>query len=240
MRAALALCLIGLALAACGDDAGPPELVVFSRTTGYRHDAIPTAIATIRSIADQRGWVVLATEDPAALVAALPRARAVVFALTTGDVLDDAQQAAFEDFVRRGGGWAGLHSAADTEYDWTWYDGLLGTHFLSHPPGYYATIVSADPAWPPLAASIPDAGWPVTDELYNYRSDPRGAVTVLATIDESTYTGGTMGADHPIAWAHDYDGGRAWYLGLGHRPELYADPIFRALLGDGLAWVMGR
>jgi len=227
-------------LAGCGDDATRGGVLVFSRTTGYRHAAIPTAVATLEELGAARGFTVEATEDPAIFDDAdLARFRVVVFALTSGDVVDDAQQAALERFVARGGGWVGIHSAADTEYDWPWYDDLLGTHFLSHPPGAYSTVVSADPARPAPARAIPAGGWPVVDELYNFRDDPRAVVTVLATIDERTYDGGTMGADHPIAWCHEVGGGRAWYLGLGHRPELYADPVLRGLLGDGLDWAAG-
>ncbi|HTJ47298.1 MAG TPA: ThuA domain-containing protein [Kofleriaceae bacterium] len=225
-RFALAL----IACAACGRDASAPEVIVFTRTAGFRHDSIPTAIDTLNALGVERGFTTFVTEDPEALVDHLPRASALVFALTTGDVLDDAQQTSVEAWVRAGHGWVGIHSAADTEYDWSWYDGLVGTHFLSHPPGTYDTIVRG----PTIAGD-----WPVNDELYNFRANVREAADVLATIDESTYTGGTMGADHPIAWQHAWDGGRAWYIGLGHRAELYADPIFRGLLADGIDYAMG-
>ena len=109
----------------------------------------------------------------------LARYRAVVFASTTGDVLDEAQQTAMEGFVRQGGGFMGLHAAADTEYGWPWYGRLVGAYFRNHPPGLQSTHVQPERDGKPVGTR-----WPVTDELYNYRTHPRGQVRVIATVDE--------------------------------------------------------
>ena len=123
-----------------------------------------------------------------------------------------------------------MHAAADTEYDWSWYGGLVGAYFASHPPVQPATVRITDPDHPSMAG-LP-AAWTRTDEWYDFRTDPSPSVHVLATVDESTYQGGVMGGDHPIAWCHEYDGGRAWYTGLGHTVESYAEEEFlRHLLG---------
>src|SRR5690606_17586939 len=149
----------------------------------------------------------------------LARYRAVVFASTTGDVLDDAQQAAMQQYIRDGGGYMGVHAAADTEYDWPWYGQVVGACFHSHPEGLQSSRVQ------PEHQGVPSGpAWAVRDELYNYRDNPRPRVQVLATLDESRYRGGTMGDDHPISWCHAFDGGRSWYTGLGHDVALYADP----------------
>ncbi|MET0717843.1 MAG: ThuA domain-containing protein [Pseudoxanthomonas sp.] len=212
-----------------------PRVLVFTKTTGWRHDSIPTAVAALQRLAAQEGLAVDHSEDAADFNETnLQRYRAVIFASTTGDVLDAAQQAAMENYVRAGGGYMGVHAAADTEYDWPWYGRLVGAWFLSHPPGLQATRVVFE------GGSMPaDTRWTVTDEIYNYRSNPREAVSVTATVQESDYEGGTMGADHPIAWCHAFDGGRAWYTGLGHDIKLYADPQFEAQLLRGIRYAAG-
>ena len=211
--------------------AAPMRILVFTRTTGWRHDSIPVAIDTLRELGAEAGLQVEHSEDPARFDAGpLARYRAVVFANTTLDVLDASQQQAFERFVGAGGGYIGIHSAADTEYDWPWYGELVGAWFDSHPPGLQASPVRFE-----AGHALPgSAGWQVRDELYNYRRNPRAQVDVIASVDESAYAGGKMGADHPIAWCHARLGGRAWYTGLGHDIPLYADPRFRAHLLRGL------
>lgn len=211
------------------------RILVFTRTTGFRHDAIPVGVATVRELAAESGLQVEHSEDPSLFSEdTLPGYRAVIFLNTTGDVLDAGQQAAFERFVERGGGYLGIHAAADTEYDWPWYGALVGAWFEGHPPGLQTTHVRFEHAHDGLPGP-----WRITDELYNYKRNPRADVTVLATVDESGYAGGSMGSDHPIAWCHERLGGRAWYTGLGHDANVYAQPFYRAHLLRGLRWVSG-
>ncbi len=217
-------------------DAAPPRVLVFSKTEGWRHDSIPVAVETLRRLVGEAGMAMDATEDSSAFDAAnLARYRIVVFANTTGDVLDPAQQRALETFVRRGGGFLGVHSAADTEHDWPWYGQLVGAYFRTHPPGLQASRVQPERDGEPVGD-----GWPARDELYNYADNPRPRVRVVATVDERAYEGGTMGADHPIAWCRAFDGGRAWYTGLGHDRTIYARPEFLAQLRQGLRYAAGR
>lgn len=238
MRLSIPTLLIPLSLALCLNAVATqpqPRVLVFTKTTGWRHDSIPTAVAALQRLAAQEGLAVDHSEDAGAFDEKnLQRYRAVIFASTTGDVLDTTQQAAMESFVRAGGGYMGVHAAADTEYDWPWYGELVGAYFKSHPPGLQTTKVVFESQGVPTTAPA----WTVTDEIYNYRSNPRSAVQVTATVDERDYEGGTMGADHPIAWCHSYDGGRAWYTGLGHEIKLYADPQFEAQLRRGLRYVV--
>jgi type 1 glutamine amidotransferase len=238
-RPALAFLSLLLSLAAClsADASMAPRarILVFTKTTGWHHDSIPTAIAALQRVGAEAGMRVDHSEDAGDFNAKnLARYQAVVFANTTLDVLDPEQQAAMEGFVRAGGGFMGIHAAADTEYDWPWYGELVGAWFRSHPPGLQTSRVLFEGE----DADAPK-GWTVTDELYNYRSNPRERVQVLATVQEADYTGGTMGPDHPIAWCHAFDGGRAWYTGLGHGIELYADPVFLAQLRRGLDYATG-
>ncbi|WP_242166359.1 ThuA domain-containing protein [Lysobacter sp. M15] len=216
--------------------ASPTRILVFTRTAGFRHDSIPVGVDTLRALAAESGLQVEHSEDPNLFDAAsLSRFRAVVFLNATGDVLDGAQQLAFERYIAAGGGYLGVHAAADTEYDWPWYGDLVGAWFQGHPPGLQTTDVRFEGDQAGLAAD-----WRISDELYNYKRNPRSDVEVLATVDEDDYTGGTMGNDHPIAWCHASGGGRAWYTGLGHDAKMYADPTYRAHLLRGLHYVTGQ
>lgn len=234
MRAfALALLLVLLPAPVATD----VHVLVFTRTAGFRHDSIPDAISAIDTLGAENGFSVEATEDPSVFQdGALGRYAAVAFVLTTGDVLDDTQQAAFERYIRAGGGYVGVHSATDTEYDWPWYGGLVGAYFADHPPGTYQAAVLVEDQ---TQALLPES-WLRTDEWYNFRSNPRDVpdMHVLASLDEASYTGGTMG-DHPIAWWHAYDGGRAWYTAGGHTPESYREPLFVAHLLSGIQYAAG-
>jgi type 1 glutamine amidotransferase len=210
---------------------------VFTKTAGFRHDSIPAAVAAVRQLGAQNGFGVDQTEDSGAFTDSnLNRYRAVMFLLTTGDVLDDMQQAALQRYIEGGGGFVGVHSAADTEHDWPWYGGLVGTYFVSHPAIQTAQIDVADPR-DASTAGLP-AVWTRTDEWYNFASDPRPSVHVLMTLDERTYDPGegAMGADHPISWWHAYDGGRAWYTAMGHTDSTYAEPLFLGFLLGGIRY----
>ncbi|MBC7272904.1 MAG: ThuA domain-containing protein, partial [Streptomyces sp.] len=215
-----------------------PRVLVFSKTAGFRHDSIPEGVAAVRELGDSGGFTVDATEDAGAFTARnLRKYDAVVFLSTTGDVLNPSQQRAFEGYIRKGGGYVGIHAAADTEYDWAFYGGLAGAYFQSHPQIQPATVEVEDRAHPATAGL--EKAWTRTDEWYNYRSNPREHAHVLASLDESSYTGGTMQGDHPIAWCQNYQGGRAFYTGGGHTKESFAEPAFRQHLLGGIKWTIG-
>ncbi|MGY4961751.1 ThuA domain-containing protein [Streptomyces sp. 900105245] len=233
-----ALLLGSVTAPAVSDPAHTKRVLVFSKTAGFRHDSIPEGVEAVRQLGRVNGFTVDTTEDAGAFTGRnLSRYDAVVFMSTTGDVLDAAQQDAFEGYIRHGGGYVGVHAAADTEYDWAFYGGLAGAWFQNHPAIQPATVNVEDRAHP--ATSHLGRTWERTDEWYNYRSDPRDRAHVLASLDEASYTGGTMNGDHPIAWCQDYQGGRAFYTGGGHTKESYADPAFRQHLLGGIRWVIG-
>ncbi|MDG4856618.1 ThuA domain-containing protein [Streptomyces sp. T-3] len=234
--AALIWCAFTPAAHAAADPAY--KVLVFSKTAGFRHDSIPTGIQAIRDLGAANNFSVTATEDASAFTTAnLAQYKSVVFLSTTGDVLDPAQQSAFSSYVDGGGGYVGIHSAADTEYDWPYYGQLVGAYFASHPANQQATVRTENRAHAATAGIGPT--WIRTDELYNYRTNPRSQVRVLQTLDESTYSGGTMGADHPITWCHNQGGGRSFYTGLGHTKESYAEQPFRQLLLGGIRYAAG-
>lgn len=217
------------------------RVLVFSKTAGFRHDSIPDGIAAVKDLGAAHGFTVDATENAGAFTTKnLARYDAVVWLSTTGDVLNGKQQSAFERYIRAGGGYVGIHAAADTEYDWPFYGRLAGAYFQSHPAIQPAKIKVEDHAHP--ATAHLGAGWDRTDEWYNYRANPRDRARVLASLDESSYSGGTMGGDHPIAWCQgSVDGtpGRSFYTGGGHTKESYADPAFRGHLLGGIRYAVG-
>ncbi len=231
-----------------GDKAASPaaarrfRVLVFTKTTGFRHDSIPDGIALVQTLGAAHGFRVDASENAGLFTPqGLKAYRVVIFLNTTGEVLNDAQKAAFKTYIRQGGGWVGVHSAADTEHAWPFYGQLLGkgAWFMSHPAIQAATLLREDAAHP--STRHYPASFSFTDEWYNFKADPRGAVDVLLSLDESTYDpgDGAMG-DHPIAWCHAIGLGRAWYTALGHRSETYADASFAQHLLGGILWAARR
>ncbi len=217
------------------------RLLVFSKTSGFRHASIKDGKIALQKLATEHNFRVDFTEDASVFTDVnLAHYDAVIFLMTTGNIFDDNQKAAFEHYIRAGGGYVGVHSASDTEYAWSWYGGLVGAYFdriHGHSKVVQATIHVTDRTHP--STMMLPAIWIRTDEWYNFATNPRGRVNVLMTIDERTYKGGTMGIDHPIAWYHGYDGGRAWYTALGHTSESYYEPLFLAHLWGGIIYAVG-
>ncbi len=216
----------------------PPRILIFSKTEGFRHQCIPVATAALRKLCYDNGIAVDTTEDAADFTEKnLRRYNAVVFLCTTGDVLNPAQETDFQRYIQAGGGYVGIHSATDTEYGWTWYGGLAGGYFNGHPAQQNATLIVRDHDHP-ATKHLGDT-WPRFDEWYNFKNlNPN--VKVLLTIDEKTYQGGTNGDNHPMAWCHEYDGGRAFYTALGHTNESYADPVFLQHVLGGIKYAIGK
>jgi type 1 glutamine amidotransferase len=208
---------------------------VFTKTQGFRHQSIPAGVAAIKSLGVTYHFQVDASEDAGVFTDAnLARYRVVIFLNTSGEILNPKQQSAFERFIQHRGGFVGIHAATDTEYEWPWYGRLVGTYFAHHPKIQLATVSVVD-ATHSSTHHLPLA-WPRTDEWYNFRHDPSPHVTVVLTVDETTYVGGRMGTTHPIAWYHVYDGGRAWYTAMGHTTDSYEDRLFLDHALGGIMW----
>ncbi|MHC2993776.1 Crp/Fnr family transcriptional regulator [Pontibacter sp. HJ8] len=214
------------------------RILVFSKTTGFRHESIPHGKAALLKLGKEHQVQVDTTENAAYFIAdSLRHYQAVVFLNTTKDVLNPQQQTAFETYIRRGGGFAGIHAAADTEYDWPWYAKLVGAQFESHPEIQQAAVDVVDKNHP-ATQGLPDR-WERRDEWYNFKNlNPE--VKVLATLDEKTFEGGKHGEHHPIAWYHTYEGGRAFYTALGHTNESYREPLFLQHMWGGIRYAMGK
>lgn len=213
-------------------------VLVFSRTKGYRHASIGAGKVALMKMGQDNKFRVDTTEDANQFTYDnLKKYKAVIFLSTTGDVLDSLQQIAFEKYIKKGGGYVGIHAAADTEYKWPWYNELCGAYFLSHPKQQDAEVEVIDKKHP-STKDLPDR-WKRYDEWYSYKSIVAGP-TVLAKLDEKTYTGGANGDNHPIAWYRKFDGGRSFYTGMGHTDASYVDPLFVGHLLGGVKWAMGK
>ena len=238
IRIFLLLAIIGMA-ACTKTRPGKPKVLVFTKTAGFHHGSIPAGIAAIQQLGQENGFEVDTTVDAGKFNEdSLQQYAAVIFLNTTGDVLNNYQEADFERYIQAGGGYVGVHAAADTEYEWGWYNHLAGAWFQNHPPGVHKAIVDVIVKSFPATEGLPEK-WEHTDEWYNYRNVDT-TTTVLLKLDEKSYEGGTMGGNHPISWYHDYDGGRAFYTGLGHTDESYTDSLFLKHLAGGIKYAIGK
>ena len=215
-------------------DVSGKKILVYSKTTGWRHTSIPFGKKAIEELGKKNGFAVDVSEDSSFFSDdRLKQYDAVVFLNTTGNVLEPHQEIAFERYIQSGGGFVGIHSASDTEYDWKWYAKLVGGNFVSHPEVQDAKLTVIDKNHP-STKHLGDT-WMKKDEWYNF-IDLNKDVKVLLKIDEQSYKGGTNGPDHPMAWYHEYDGGRAFYTALGHTDESYSDSVFLQHILGGIQY----
>jgi type 1 glutamine amidotransferase len=213
------------------------QILVFSKTEGFRHDAIPEGINAIKNLGEQEGFSVTATEDAAYFAEdSLQNYRAIIFLNTTGNVLNDEQQEALRAFLTKGGGFMGVHAATDTEYEWPWYGRMIGAYFNSHPKIQEAELQVLDKTHP-STTFLPDS-WTRTDEWYNFR-DIQDHINPLIMLDETSYKGGENGENHPMAWYHEFEGGRVFYTGGGHTKRSYSDSLFIKHLMGGIEYASG-
>ena len=214
-----------------------PRILVFSSTKGFRHKSIDSGKPALLKIGSEKNWIVDTTEDASVFTEAnLKQYSAVIFLNTTGNVLNEEQQAAFQKYIQAGNGFVGIHAAADTEYDWPWYNNLVGAYFESHPKpqvALYSIVNKNHPSVDFMTDTLRRM-----EEIYNFKSFKKELVNVLITVDEKSYTGGKMADYHPIAWYHNYDGGRAFYTAWGHHPEAFTEPLFLQHLTGAIKWVL--
>ncbi|MDO9373053.1 MAG: ThuA domain-containing protein [Ferruginibacter sp.] len=217
-----------------------PKVLIFVKTSGFHHESIPAGVEAIKKISKDNKFEIDTTSDAGMFNEDnLKKYRAVIFLNTTGNILNADQQVAFQRYIEAGGGYLGVHAAADAEYTWAWYNQLVGAYFKSHPGNpnvRKATVVVKDTGNIAMKG-IPEK-WERTDEWYNYKNINAG-LKVLATLDEDSYEGGENGKDHPIAWYHDFDGGRSFYTGGGHTTESFSEPLFLQHLAGGIKYAMG-
>ncbi len=234
----------GMLFSCSGKRTGKPRVLVFSKTMGYHHESIAVGNTAVQKLGQQNNFDADTTTDAAMFNEdTLKKYAAVVFLSTTGDVLDYRQEAAFERYIQAGGGYMGIHAATDCEYDWGWYGRLAGAYFLDHPgihdsfPNIQEAVLNVVDKDNNAVKHLP-AQWKRTDEYYSFKKMNKD-VKVILKIDEKTYHGGKNGDDHPMAWYHDFDGGRAFYTELGHTKESYADPLYLQHILGGIQYAIG-
>ncbi len=215
-----------------------PRVLVFSKTAGYRHESIQAGKTAIIKLGKENGFLVDTTENENYFNEdSLKNYSAVIFLNTTGNVLNSPQQISFERFIQAGGGYAGIHSAADTEYDWPWYGKLAGGYFISHPQIQDAAMNVTDRTH--ISTRHLEEKWNRKDEWYNYK-ELNQDIKVLISLDEKSYKGGANGDHHPISWYHEFDGGRAFYTGMGHTNESYTETQYLKHILGGIKYAIGN
>jgi type 1 glutamine amidotransferase len=216
-----------------------PKVLIFCKTAGFHHQSIAVGIPAIIKLGKENNFDVDTTTNSALFTSDnLKQYAAVIFLSTTGDILNPEQQTAFEQYIKDGHGFVGIHSATDTEYDWPWYGNLVGAYFKSHPSQQQeANLNIVDRNF--IATKHLPATWRRLDEWYNYKWIAND-LHVLIKIDEKSYTGGENGDNHPMSWYHSYDGGRAFYTALGHTDASYADPLYLKHLLGGIQYAIGK
>ncbi len=215
-----------------------PKVLIFSKTNGYRHASIIPGIAAIKKLGADNGFDVDATEDSTWFnTDTLKKYSALIFLSPTGKVFGPAEEKALQEYIHHGGGFVGIHAATDCEYNWQWYGDLVGAYFKSHPKPQMAKFDVINRKHP-STRKLPNP-WQHFDELYNFKYvNPN--LNILLKIDETSYTGGEMAGNHPMAWYHNYEGGRAFYTELGHTEECYSDPVYLGHLLGGIKYAIRK
>ncbi len=243
----LAVMAMGMAFASTAVAASKKTILIYSGSTGFRHDSIPAGVAAVKKIAEKSGYIVEATEDPEVFTAEkLAKFKAIVLVSTTTDPkkpesewFTGSRRDALQGFLRAGKGVVGLHAAGDSHYHWGWYGQMIGGYFERHPKGTPAGTLTVVDAKHPATAKLPKT---ITrnDEWYYYKDfDP--TVGVLITVDPKTIGEGEADVNpNAIVWSHEFGGGRVFYSGLGHTAESYDEPYMVTLISGGLAYAVGR
>ncbi|QKJ33121.1 ThuA domain-containing protein [Mucilaginibacter mali] len=218
----------------------PDKVLIFSLTKGYHHASIADGITAIQKIGETDNFSVDTTTNPAMFTDAnLKQYKALIFLSPTGNALLNAdQQKAFVNYIHKGGGFVGIHAATDCLYDWDWYGKLVGAYFTKHPKIQPANLNIIDTKHP-STKMLPQT-WQHTDEWYNFKQVSPD-INVLMKIDETSYTGGEMNGNHPMAWYQKFEGGRVFYTALGHTKEDFTtDNLFLQHLTGGINYALNR
>jgi len=246
-KISLTICLIlGIVFSAIAQDK-KINVLVFSKTIGYRHNSIPTGLKMMSDLAQERNWVLTATENADLFTPEfLKTFDVVVFLNPTQDVLNEQQQKNFESFMAGGKGFVGIHAAADCEYEWAWYGQLNGAFFLTHPPAQTGTVIMENTTHPTMSPFKGMETYTTFDEWYSFKENPRAKVHVLARLDEKSLNEATqkddkwkMG-DHPLIWYQETGNTRSFYTVFGHTPEAFIDPKIKEHIGCAVDWVAKR
>jgi len=221
----------------CGDNSGKSRILIFNKTEFYYHKNTDDAIDAFRKFCKAQNISVEISKDAALFTDEnLRKYTAVIFLNTAGDIFDAAQEAAFQRYIHAGGGFAGIHTAIDTEHNWDWYGQMIGAHFESQSDVQNA-IIRVEERDHPATRSI-DSSLELKDEWFNLK-DISPDINILLSVDENSYDGGNMGSFHPVSWYHEFEGGRVFVTSMGHTNELYKTSAFLKHLSGGIKYVLG-
>ena len=248
----LVLCAFVILLGACSASHKTSakknyKVLVYCKTAGYPHASIKAGIAAIQKLGAENNFGVDSTVNENKFTDEnLKQYSAIIFLSTTGDFFKkDESKAALKNYIEHGGGYVGIHAATDAEYNWQWYGDLSGAYFKAHPAQQMATLDVVDPNT--IATRMLPAKWDRKDEWYHFKYVAKD-LHILLNFEESSikYKDDAeaakmkMGPNHPMAWYHDFDGGRAFYTELGHTDESYVEPLYLQHLLGGIEYAMGR
>jgi type 1 glutamine amidotransferase len=231
------------AVAASPVHAAQKHVLIFSKTTGYRHTSIEPGIAALKQLGARKKIEMVASEDPAVFSeASLKRFDAIILLSDTTDPkkpesewFQGDKRTALQNFVHRGGGIVGIHAATDSHYHWPWYQKMIGGHFARHPQGTPTGQIHVEDRHHPSTARLP-ATISRADEWY-YFDDYNPTMKLLVTVDPKSI-GQEDANPNPVSWAHEFEGGRVFYTAMGHTAESYSEPNFLEHVAGGLSWVL--
>jgi uncharacterized protein len=204
---------------------------------GWHHESLNYGVVALKEMAAKQFFDITYFENPRGFTDKyLEQFQVIIFLHTTGNIFDTAQKKVMERFIQSGKGFVGIHSASDTEYGWEWYTKLVGRSFKTHPAIQTARLKVIDPLFPGLKA-FDNSLW--TDEWYEFTPEKTSGLKYVLAVDEATYkprepNNMGMGTTHPVAWYHDFDGGRAFYTALGHLPAHFTNQAFLDHLYAGI------
>lgn len=223
------------------------NVLVFSKTVGFRHNSISSGLKMLSDLAQERKWILTATENSELFTPDfLKTFDVVVFLNPTMDVLNEQQQKAFESFMATGKGFVGIHAATDCEYDWAWYGQLTGAYFKTHPRGQVGTVIFENTDHPSMVPFKGMQTYRTFDEWYSFKENPRAKVHVLARLDETSLDAETLKddkwkmGDHPLIWYQEIGNSRSFYTVFGHTPEAFHDSKIKEHIGCAVDWVAKR
>lgn len=220
----------------------PLNVLVFSKTAGYRHDSILAGTTALKRLTEKKGFTITTSEDAESTftTSSLSAFAVIILLHTSGNFLDASQLDALRAYVRSGGGILAVHGAAAGMPSDDWYGKLIGAHFDMHPDPEPGSLFVSDASHSIIAEQEPPKKW--MDEWYNFTSQPsqNGNLHVLLRGDTASFKGGKHGDDHPLAWCQEFEGGRSVYVALGHFDEAYADGWYMGLVERAILWAARR
>lgn len=221
----------------------------------YVHDSTPAAAARCVALAERRGYCTVVSSDPKLLETDNARTWDVIVLVNNSGDMFDLSKEALSVHVAAGRGVLGVHACLASFLDGedavggtpldaktTLIADVFGAHFVNHPPPQTASlhvdVAALRTAFDGALAQSPAAELPVVlkhhDEYFNFDRQPPAEAVVIARVDEATYDGGTMGADHPLVWCLHRGAAPIFYCGIGHFDSLYeADTVVSAFLETG-------